>query len=244
MPTIITTAAQKGGVAKTTTVHALASFLSLEHKTLVIDADPQLTLTSAVAGEHELTLHDVLVPKRALLDAVVPALPSYGGGLAIVPGSPLMAGLDAATASDLNRQYLLADALADVHGIDFVLMDCPAGQGLAVTAALVAADVVITPAATSPAAFETLETFEQTIRLIQRRLNPRLEWLIVPSIVAAHQVLDRDVLAAIENRYGDRLMKPVIPRRVSIAERMAAQLPANHPSFQELTKTLLERIKS
>lgn len=223
---IIGVAAQKGGSSKSTTCHALGSFLG---RALLIDFDSQMTLTSAVAGAYTATLHDVLTGKLSISDASVSALPAYPKDLLIIPGSPQLATLDAATAGDINRQYLLADTLESISGV--IIVDCPAGQTVATIATLVAADLVIVPTHTAPAAFETLAGFERTIEMIKKRLNPRLEWVLLPTMFSERQVLDRDVLVTLQEHYGDRVFN-TIPRRVAISERMASQFPCNEPAYQ------------
>lgn len=235
---IIAIAAQKGGVGKSSTCHALGSFLG---RALLIDADAQGTLTTAVAGSFTHSLYDVLVHKKPIREAAVPALPAYGDKLHIIPATQQLASLDIATAADLNRQYMLVDALEN-HG-DLAIIDCPAGQGVSVVAGLVAADLVVVPVATAPAAFEALDGFVQTIELVRKRLNPRLDFLFLPTLFAERQVLDCDVLEAMHDRYTERVLPP-IPRRVSIAERMAAQHPSNHPAYAEVANIILERFRT
>lgn len=242
--TIITIAATKGGTSKSTTSWALGTFLSQENKTLLWDNDPQGSLTSAVASSCERSVFDVLAYKTPVRDTITKALPQYGDKLFIVPSSHPLTGLEAATASDLARQYMLVDALADLHEYSVIVVDTPAGQGVLTTASIVAADVVLTPVACQPAAYETLNTFAETVALIKQRMNRKLRWLIVPAIFDQRQVLDRDVLAVIRDRYGELILDPPIRKRVAIAEDMAAQRPCNHQDYELLTSNLLGRIQN
>lgn len=239
-PITIAVAAIKGGVGKSTFAWALGTYLSEQGRVLLWDNDPQATLTSSVASDFTRTAHDVLTGKCRLADATGPALPRYGPSLSIVPAGPALAGLEAATAADLDRQYMIADALAGVEG--FIVIDSPAGQGILTTASMVAADFVVTPVACQPAAFETLEPFEQLVSAVRRRLNPGLQWLIAPTMFDGRQVLDRDVLDAIRVRHGDAVLDPPIRKRVSISEDMAAQRPCGHQDFEILIHNFIKRI--
>jgi cellulose biosynthesis protein BcsQ len=71
-PKIISAALKKGGVAKTTTAHALASYLSKDHKVLLRDNDPQRSLTIATVDTSQIrfTSYDVIQNKVAPAVAV------------------------------------------------------------------------------------------------------------------------------------------------------------------------------
>ncbi|MGK5083270.1 ParA family protein [Bdellovibrionota bacterium FG-1] len=243
-PTIIAIAAGKGGSAKSTLTWGLGSHLAKDSRVLLWDQDPQATLTQAIINTaDEANAFDVLTRRITTAEALVPALPVYGKHLSIIPASPMLTGIEVALANDLDRQYALSEALEPVNH-DLVLIDCPAGQGLLVTMALVAADVVVSPVMCSPPAFDALAGFAQTITLIQKRLNPRLRWLIIPSLFDQRNLLDREVLAALNAQYGDRVLAPPSRRRIAIPEDMAAQKPCRHQDFDLVAQTLLERIRS
>ncbi|MGK5083657.1 ParA family protein [Bdellovibrionota bacterium FG-1] len=242
--TIIAIAAGKGGSAKSTLTWGLGSHIARHSRLLLWDQDPQATLTQAILNTtYEPSAFDVLTRRVAAAKALLPALPAYGSNLSIIPASPMLTGIEVALANDLDRQYALSEAIEPVEH-DFVLIDCPAGQGLLVTMALVAADVVVSPVMCSPPAFDALAGFAQTITLIQKRLNPRLRWLIIPSLFDQRNLLDREVLAALSAQYGDRVLAPPIRRRIAIPEDMAAQKPCQHQDFDLVTQTLLQRIRS
>jgi chromosome partitioning protein len=242
-PIIISIASIKGGVAKTTTSHALACYLSKDHKVLLWDNDPQRSLTLATVDTSEIqhTAYDVIQNKIDPTVAAVKALPTYKN-IDVIPASNQLAGLEAATSTNIDRMFLFQDAVAGLSSYDFLIFDCPSSIGLLTSGPLVASDYAISPVACAPAAFETLSSLQETIAIIQRRLNPRLKWFILPTLFDQRQVLDRDVLAEIQKQYGDLVLGPPIRKRISLAEDMAAQRPCSNEDYQEFTHNFLERI--
>jgi chromosome partitioning protein len=224
---------------------ALGSCLESNHRVLFFDVDPQRTLSSAVANLSGVTAtgYDVLVNKVNAADAIIFTLPAYGEKAKLIPAGNLLTGLETATASNVDRQFMFADAVACVADFKFIIFDCPSSQGILTTGPLVASDVCISPVACAPAAFEALEAFHETIRVIQHRLNPRLKWFILPTLYDGRQVLDREVLAEIHKQYGSQVLAPPIRKRVSLSEQMAHQHPCTNEDYENFTKNFLERIR-
>ena len=117
-PIVISIAVSKGGSAKTTSAWSLGSCLEWNYKVLWWDADPQKSLSSAVADlmDVAVTGYDVLVNKLKPTDSIIPALPAYGKKIKLIPASSLLTGLDSATASNVDRQFMFADALVGATG--------------------------------------------------------------------------------------------------------------------------------
>ena len=243
-PTIITISAIKGGSGKSTLAWALGTYLAQYGRTLLWDNDAQGTLSNALASEFMAGAFEVLTASCTAREAIVPVLPQYGASLSIVGASSRLAELESATAALLDRQYLVADALAGLDGFDFIVIDTPAGQGIATTTALVAASMVISPVPCQPAALETLPLMEQLLTTVRRRLNPGLRWFVSPALFDQRQVLDREVLAAIRQQCGRSLIEPIVRRRVALAEDMANQRPCSSTDYENLTINLIERINS
>jgi len=115
-PTVISVAFAKGGSAKTTSAWSLGSCLEWSHRVLFWDVDPQRSLSSALVDFSEVTAtgYDVLVNKMNPADAIIPALPTYGEKAKLIPASNLLTGLEAATATNIDRQHIFADAIAGI----------------------------------------------------------------------------------------------------------------------------------
>ena len=176
MGKIIAVVNQKGGVGKTTTaVNLAASLAVLEHRTLLIDADPQANATSAVGvdpNEIEASIYDCMIGNATAKETVVDtALPE----LKLLPANINLVGAEVEMIDVDRREYRMQDALAEVKGdYEFVIIDCAPSLGLLTVNSLVAADSVIIPVQCEYFALEGLGKLLNTIRLIQSGMNPDL----------------------------------------------------------------------
>jgi chromosome partitioning protein len=230
MGTVYAIANQKGGVGKTTTaVNVAACIAEAGFATLLIDIDPQAnaTLGLGVAKDVEPNIYDVLAGRATLVQAEHATAIEL---LKLVPAHPDLAGANVELPREAGSETRLRDALGDVRErYDYVLLDCPPSLGPLTVNALVAADRVIVPVQTEYFALEGLAGLLDTLKLIQRELNPRLT--IAGMLLTMHDGrtrLARDVEREVREHFPALVFDTVIPRNVRIGEAPSYGLPVTH----------------
>src|SRR5687767_6431891 len=143
MPRVIAVANQKGGVAKTTSVHALGSaWAALGERVLLVDLDPQSSLTYSLGIDPESleqSIHDCFVRGVAAGDILVKA-----GDLHLLPAAIDLAGTEVFLLGRTGREFALRKILDPVRGdYDVILIDCPPSLGVLTITALTAAEEVL-----------------------------------------------------------------------------------------------------
>jgi len=175
---ILAIANQKGGTGKTTTALNLgANLASQGRRVLLVDLDPQSSLTLATVGECDKTLADVLggaQPGNLTMSAIIHHL---APGLDLAPGDLALSTSEMTMAARLGRENVLKKALASVTGYDLVILDCSPSLGLLTVNALTAANAVIAPTLPSALDLRGLRLFLASLEAVTQELNPGLQLL-------------------------------------------------------------------
>lgn len=229
MGKIIAIANQKGGVGKTTTaINLAASLAALEHKTLLIDADPQANSTSGLSfnpKEVENSIYECMVveglnPKDLILQTNV----AY---LDLLPSHIEMVGAEVEMIHLEGREVKMREALKEIkEEYEFIIIDCSPSLGLVTVNALVAADSVLVPVQCEYFALEGLGKLLHTIKIIQSRLNPNLEIEgILLTMYDLRVRLANQVVEEVKTHFEHLVFKTIIPRNVKISESPSFGLP-------------------
>jgi chromosome partitioning protein len=228
MGKVLAVANQKGGVAKTTTAVNLAALLAEEgKKVLLADMDPQGNATSGVGVEkkkgmrciYDLLINDYPIDKIYQKTAVP--------GLTVLPATIQLAGAEVELVPMLNREKLLKNALAEVREqYDFIMIDCPPSLGLLTLNALTAADGVLIPVQCEYYALEGLGQLINTIELVKKHLNTRLEiYGTLLTMQDPRTNLSSQVAEEVRRFFREKTFKQSIFRNVRLSEAPSYGLP-------------------
>ncbi|MEN8238667.1 MAG: AAA family ATPase [Actinomycetota bacterium] len=219
MTSVIAVANQKGGVAKTTTVHTIAEALSDRgKKILMIDLDPQACLTYATDSQPDdldMTIHDVFLGRAKAGDVLLER-----EGPDILPSSIDLAGSEIHLLTKTGREFVLKRALADVKDrYDIVLIDCGPSLGILTVNALTAADFVLIPFQAETLSDRGVGQLLETIDDVRHYTNENLEILGgVATMFDSRTNLSKRVLVDVVETHGLVVIEPPIPRSVRVAE--------------------------
>jgi chromosome partitioning protein len=219
MTRVFAVANQKGGVAKTTTVHSLGAALAERgRRVLLVDLDPQACLTYSLGVDPRGSLHDVIVHGMAVRDVVAKV-----GDLHLVPSSIDLAGAEIYLLSKTGREYALAQALDPISsGYDVVLVDCPPSLGILTINGLTAADEVLIPLQCETLSGRGVGQLLETVADVRKYTNSRLKVAgVVATMYDARTRLGHQVLAAVHDDFGLDVLPPPVPKSVRVAEAPA-----------------------
>ncbi|MCP4426958.1 MAG: ParA family protein [Chloroflexi bacterium] len=232
MTRILTVAMQKGGVGKTTTAINLAAALAeLGQRVLAIDLDPQSNLTQHVGFDPDQITPTIYDAFKAEMDGfesdVSQAIYETDESFHLLPSQPELSLIELGLINTLSRERVLATILDGVAAdYDTILIDCNPSLGLLVINALTVATGVIIPIQTEYLAARGALMILSSIETVRRKkLNPGLEIEgILLTMADTRTTLTRDILAAIDNQYGNgiRIFEPIIKRSVRFAESAVA----------------------
>ncbi len=209
---------QKGGVGKTTSaVNISAGLAALGKKVMVIDLDPQASLTYSLgiqADDLEVTVCDLLKGDTTLEEVVI-----NEHNLTIVPSSIGLSNTETGLFSKTGGETVLKDSLSGVNGFDFVILDCPPNLGLLTLNALTVANEVFVPLQAEFLSIKGLSKILERVQTVKESHNPVLEFtgLLVTQFNKRLRLYN-EVLDELREHFGEQLFNVQIRRNISLAE--------------------------
>lgn len=226
MGKIIAVVNQKGGVGKTTSaVNLTAALTEAGKRVLLCDFDPQANATSGLGLDKrrlKYSVYDVVINDEPAANAIVKT--KYGD---VLPSTADLAGAGVELVTLPEPNYRLRNALESVRDhYDIIFIDCPPSLELLTLNSLCAADGIMVPVQCEYYALEGLTDLMTTLRMVKKRLNPRLEIFgVALTMFDGRTNFSAQVAQEVRRHFPGKVFATVVPRNVRLAEAPSHGIP-------------------
>ena len=217
---IVSIANNKGGTGKTTTAVNLGTALAQSgRRVLLVDLDPQGSATVSFGFDKSkllYTVYDVLAQSRKI-DNV--ALDTKIENLTVVPSNLDLAGAEVELSSVRGREFVLREALAGPsRKYDVILLDCPPNIGILTVNAIVACNLLMVPVQAEYYSMDGFPTLLKFIRMVKSRAKTEFDFIVLLTMYDGRTGLSKRIQRDLREKFGDHVLKNVIPRSIRMAE--------------------------
>lgn len=229
MSKIISLTNQKGGVGKTTSsVNLAVSFAVSEVKTLLVDLDPQSNATTGIEDlivEPMGSIYDAIIRGLSTKDVITKTKLDF---LDIITSNSDLVGAEVELVGIMAREFQLEKVLKPIiKKYDYILIDCPPSLGLLTLNALTCSNSLIIPIQCEYYALEGLGQLLNTVRLVQKNLNPNLEIEgVLLTMYDSRLNLSKQVAEEVRGFFKDKIFETIIQRNVRLSEAPSFGKPA------------------
>ncbi len=253
MTKILSLVNQKGGVGKTTSsVNIAVSMAAAEIRTLLIDFDPQANATTGVSNlikKNNYTIYDVLMRGTDINKALISTKFDH---LDVIISENDLVGAEIELVNVMAREYQLKSLIKKLkRKYEYIIVDCPPSLGLLTINALAASNAVLIPIQCEYYALEGLGQLLNTIRLVQKHINPKLSIAgVLLTMYDSRLNLSKEVADEVREYFEEKLFNTVIHRNVRLGEAPSFGKPAllydanstGARNYMNLTEEILQRV--